>query len=344
MNHRLNFLIVIGVGLVLTSCSKHEATPSSKGRVELPVVKATVSPVVAENLPTQVEVTGAVRAVDRASIAPKVMGSISSFPVKLSQRVEKGELLVKIDAAEIGAKVSQAQTQLSQAKRDLLREQSLLEKDASTSEMVKNLKDRVDLSEAMVTEALAMLSYTEIRAPFAGSISRIYADEGSLASPGIPLLELEGNTGFEIEAAVPESLMVGQKIGARFQASLPPSASSFEVVVTEVSPGSDNQSRSVTVRYALPSEVEARVGQFARITLEAANRSKILVSGQAVSKLGQMERVFVAENGRASLRLVKTGAISGQLVEIVSGLDADERVVVEATQPLLDGQPLEVTR
>ena len=309
-----------------------------------PPVKASIAKVISEDSPTRVEISGVVRAADLASIAPKVMGNISAFPVNLGQRVEKGDLLAKIDAAEIAARVSQARTQLSQAQRDLKREQGLLAKEASTAEMVRNLEDRVSMMEAMLTEAQAMLTYTEIRAPFAGLVSRIYADEGSLASPGMPLLELEGNNGFEIEAGIPESLMSGLALGSRFKAHLPSKQSAFEVVVTEVSPGSDNQSRSVKVRFKVPAEVDVRAGQFARITVEGAKRSKILVPQTAVSKLGQMERVFVLEDDHAVLRLVKTGAMSDSLIEVVSGLDADEWVVAEAAQPLTDGQPLEVTQ
>lgn len=336
--------MILGTSLLLTACSKHEAEHPSKSRIELPRVEAMVALVVSEESPTQVEISGVVRATDRARIAPKVMGTLSAFPAHLGQAVEKGELLATIDAAEIGAKVSQAQTQLRQAQRDLKREQDLLAKEASTQEMVRNLEDRVSMMEAMVTEAQAMLAYTEIRAPFAGSVSQIYADEGSLAAPGVPLLELEGNTGFEIEAGIPESLVAGQTVGARFLAKLPSSKAAFEVMVTEVSPSFDDQSRSVKVRFAVPSNVDARAGQFARITVEGTKRSKILVPSTAISKWGQMERVFVVENGHAVLRLVKTGAMPGSLIEVVSGLDADETVVVDAPQGLMEGQPLEVIR
>jgi membrane fusion protein, multidrug efflux system len=344
MKYKLNLLLVSWVGLLLISCSKHEPQTTQENKIELPRVKASVTQVVVEKSPSQVELSGLVRAKDSASIAAKVMGTISSFPVNLGQKIKSGDLLAKIDAAEIGAKVSQAETQLRQAQRDLHREQGLLAKEASTAETVRNLEDRVSMMEAMVREANAMLAYTEIRAPFDGVISKVFTDEGSLAAPGVPLLNLEGNSGFEIEAGIPESLMAGQSVGSRFMAKLPPGDVPFEVTTVEIASGSNDQSRTVKVRFSIPLEVQARTGQFARIILEGAQRTKMMVPASAVSKLGQMESIFVANKEHAELRLVKTGARSDEFVEILTGLDSDEWVVVNSADPLKDGQPLEVAQ
>lgn len=331
-------------GLLLISCGKNELQQTGASKSELPRIKATVKQVVVEESPARVEISGVVRAKDRASIAAKVMGTISSFPVNLGQRVGKGDLLVRIEAAEIEAKITQADTQLRQAQRDLQREQSLLAREASTAETVRNLEDRVSLMEASVQEAKAMLAYTKIRAPFDGTISRIYSDEGSLAAPGVPLMEMEGDNGFEIEAGIPESLMAGQSLGSRFWAKLPTSNLTFEVTTVEISSGSDDQSRTVKVRFSIPSEVRARTGQFARMILEGAPRTRIMVPDAALSKRGQMESVIVVKDDRAELRLVKTGAGADGLVEVLSGLDAGEWIVVTSSTPLTDGQPLEVAR
>ncbi len=344
MNYISKLPIILGTGLLMVSCAKHETNHNSHRGEELPRIKASVIQVAEELSPNQVEISGVVRAKTRASIAPKVMGSISNFPIKLGQAVKKDDLLVEINAPEIREKVSQAQTQLRQAQRDLTREQSLFIKEASTAETVRNLEDRVSMMESMVTEAEAMLAYTEIRAPFDGSVSRIYADKGSLAAPGMPLLELDGNSGLEIEAGVPESLITGPIEGGQFQAFLPSINSTFEATAVEVSSASDDQSRSVKVRFSIPSHVRARPGQFARIQLEGSKRSKIMVPVAAISKLGQMERVFVAVEDQALLRLVKTGAREGQQVEVLTGLDTGEWIVVDSTEALTDGQPLEVTQ
>lgn len=341
MISRLKLITLPLTAFLLAACGSHETHPP-KEKVELPAVQAKLYQISSDETVAQVQITGVVRPADQAVIAPKVMGTIREFPVNLGQSVKKGQLLASIDAAEIDAKVTQAQTQLRQARRDLEREQRLLEKEASTEEGVRNLEDRVTLMEAMVKEAEVMLGYTQIKAPFEGTVSRVYADEGSLAAPGHPLLELEASGGFEIEANIPESLFTRPKEGTRFQASLPSSNTTFPVTVKEVSPSFDDQSRSIKVRFAVPGETEVLAGQFARISLPSAERTRILAPMKALSKLGQMERVFVNEAGHARLRLVRTGAQFEDFVEILSGLDAGETVVVDPAHPLADGQPLTI--
>lgn len=343
---KTGYRTIVGlVGLTfLAACSKHELERSGSVGESLPVVQAREALAVGQDLPVKVVVTGLVRSSDRASVAAKVMGTIRSLPIDLGQRVKAGQLLVEIEAAEISAKVLQAQAQLKQAARDLEREESLLAKGASTSEIVKNLTDRVSLMEAMVEEAEVMLGYTKIRAPFDGAVSRLFGDVGSLSAPGVPLLELQGEGGFEIEAGVPESVVGVLEIGSEYLVTLPASERRYAAKLKEVAAGFDASSRTVLARFSLPGDAPVRAGQFARLVLYGQSRPAILVPETAVSKLGQMERVFVHHNGAAVLRLVKTGARDGGMVEVLSGLDAGERVVVSAEGELVDGQRLSVVR
>ncbi|EDY84989.1 auxiliary transport protein, MFP family, putative [Verrucomicrobiia bacterium DG1235] len=335
-------VLALLAGIALSGCSRSDTGTETASRPALPAVEVKVEKAVGQELPALIHVTGVVRASERASIAPKVMGTISAFPVDLGQRVKSGDLLVKIEAAEISAKVLQAEAQLKQASRDLAREESLLEKGASTSEIVKNLADRVTIMTAMVDEARVMLGYTEIRAPFDGRVARKFSEVGSLSAPGMPLLELEGDGDFEIEAGVPESLIAGLEVGAAFPVQLPSSKGSFEATLKEVSSAFDSISRTVTARFAIPAAVEARAGQYARLTLSGEFRPAVLAPVESVSKYGQMERVFVVEGGIAKLRLVKTGAARDGNVEIVSGLTAGETVVLDPPVSLRDGQPLKL--
>src|SRR5664279_5515035 len=141
---------------LIAGCSRHEET-AANAAANLPLASVRLAIVHVENVPTFTEVTGTVRPVQRAMIAAKVMGAIEELPVALGQRVKAGDLLVKISAGEISAKVVQAQSQLNMARRDLERERDLLSKNASTAEMVKGLEDRFAMTQAMVGEAETML-------------------------------------------------------------------------------------------------------------------------------------------------------------------------------------------
>jgi RND family efflux transporter MFP subunit len=329
------------VALVVAGCSKPAATPDSAA-ADLPPVSASTATVAAELLPVITEVTGTIRPVQRAGLAAKVMGTIEELPVVLGQRVAAGAVLVRISAGEISARVVQARSQLNQAQRDLARERDLLGKGASTADLVRNLEDRVAMTEAMVREAETMLGYTTIRAPFAGTISRRPANAGDLAAPGMPLVELEGENEFQIEAGLPDSLVARLAPGTSLQAEVPVAGLSFPVTLAELSSAAEPTARTVAAKFAIPAGTAVRSGQFARLQVPGEQVRKLLVPAAAVSRHGQLERVFIIGAGnRAILRLVKAGAARGERVEILAGLDAGERVVLDAPADLREGRRVE---
>jgi hypothetical protein len=97
----------------------------------------------------------------------------------------------------------------------------------------------------------------------------------------------------------------------------------------------------MTAKLTVPVGTAVHAGQFVRVFLPGPQVATLFVPVNALTLFGQMERVFVVgENNRASLRLVKTGAVKGGRIEVVSGLEANERVVVAPVATLRDGQPV----
>jgi RND family efflux transporter MFP subunit len=324
-------------------CSKHasESAPVD-ANAGLPPVAVSVAALRAESLPALTEATGTVRPVQRALIAAKVMGAIEDLPVALGQRVRAGDLLVKISAGEISAKVLQAQSGLNQARRDLERERELLGKNASTADMVKGLEDRFAMTQAMVKEAEVMLGYTRVLAPFDGVVARKMSNAGDLAAPGMPLLEIEGVADFQVEAGIPDSLAAGLALGSTFQVEVTAAGASFEGKLMELSSSSEAYARTVLARLSVPASAAVRSGQFARIQIPGAARKALLAPAAAVSTLGQMERVFIVQDGVAVLRLVKTGSALGDRIEILSGLAEGDSAVLNPPVGLREGRRLEV--
>lgn len=333
--------VIASLLAVASGCARH--SPAEAAAPALPPAKVRVAVVHVENLATLTEVTGTVRPVQRAQVAAKVMGTIESLPVTLGQPVRAGDLLVKISAGEITARVAQAQAQLNVARRDLERERDLLTKSASTADMVRGLEDRFTMTQAMVREAEVMLGYATVRAPFDGVVARKFANAGDLAAPGQPLLEIEGVTDFQVEAAVPDSLATRLTTGAALPVEVSATGLRFTGTLAELSPAADANARSVLAKVSVPAGTVVRSGQFARVQIAGEPVRTLLAPATAVSTLGQMERIFVAgDANRAVLRLVKTGATRGDSVEILAGLDDRERVVIAPPAGLRDGQPLEV--
>lgn len=323
--------------LLLAACGKEQKPAGSVA--QLPVASIRVATATATETTRYQETPGTVVAVDRAKLAPKVMGAVESIPVALGQRVSKGDLLVKISAKEIEARLEQARAGSNQAARDLARESALLEKDASTRQVVNDLQDRDRQMRAMVAEAETMLGYTRIVAPFDGVVSRKLVNEGDLASPGNAVIEIDGGSRLRVEAGIAESLAslsIGSAIPVRSEGG------SIIGTLAELSPSSDPMSRTVMAKIDLPAGAALRPGEFVSVGVPAGSTSPILVPAAAVSRRGQIERVHVIRESRAMMRIVRTGARFGDSVEITAGLDAGEVVAAEGVDTLRDGQPVEV--
>lgn len=339
MKHRnAQFLAAASVVCVLSGCGKmHEPAtvpplPTASVRAQIVESKSRVA--------TE-EVVGTVRAKLRSVIEAKVSGKIEQLLVVPGQQVKAGELLATIDAREVQARYDQAVALRQQAEADLKRLASLFEQKILSQAEYDNAQARARVAVATVTEAETMLSYTKVAAPFAGVITRKHADVGDLATPGKPLLEMEDSTALRLEADVPEAVVGKLKLNDRLPVRISALEKELEGVVSEIAPAADPNSRTFLVKLDLPATAGLRAGQFGRVAMPVGETSALRVPASALIQRGQMEFVFVVVDGKAQMRIVKTGKRIGNEVELVSGVSAGEKIVVDGAGSLVDGQPVE---
>ncbi len=317
--------------------------PVEKSAVSsLPPVEVHIETLTQSVMPVQIELAGTLQAVEHATISARVAGQVVKLPVQIGSKVKKGDLLVKISAAEINARLQQAETQLAQAQRNLARETKLLQVNASTRVKVKTLKELVLTNEAVLREAQTILGYTEIKAPFAATVTDKLVEVGDLALSGAALLKLENGTALEVVIQVPEAQSHFINLASRLPLTVPAAGLTLEAQVREISPTVDPASRTTQVKLMLPAAPELRSGQFARVALVDSSVKSLMINSKALRQNGQMQQVFVTDQGVARMRLVRIGAEFDGRIEILSGLQAGDQVVIDPIEQLHDGQPLKV--
>lgn len=339
LKHLGSILIIMALTVFLPSCDK-DGVKSEKSSQALAAAKVSVDTVTKRIAGSQVEVVGTVQAVQRAEISSKITGNIITLKVNLGSRVKQGDLLVELSAGEISAQVQQAKAQLEQTKRNLAREESLLKKNATTPQTVKSLQDSNRIAAAAYREALTRLDYSRITAPFSGIITNKLGNVGDLATPGKPLLYIEEENNLQVLADIPEVMILRIKKDDRLSVFIPSVDLTIEGVVAEVSPIADPSSRSAPIKLHIAPDPRLRSGQFARVTLAMDQVETLTVPALAVIPFGQMELVFIADNNKAKLRLVRSGNRSDGYIEILSGLSEGETVITQGNRNLLDGQPV----
>ena len=333
------FLCLIGV--VLAGCHRpHDDSP----RTVPPLREATVRVQTVERQRRWAteEVVGTVQPKLRAVLEAKVQARIEEMLVVPGQSVKAGELLVRLDDREIRARYEQARALYEQAERDFRRREKLFQEQTISRAEFDAAEAQLRVAAATLREAETLLGHTRITAPFDGVITAKHADVGDLAVPGRPLLEIEDPRALRLEADLPEALLDRVQLGQKLTVRIPAAQLTVEGVVSEITPVADPRTRTFPVKVDLPARPGLRSGQFGRLLVPVAEVEAIRVPARAIHIRGQMELAYVVQDGRAVLRLVKTGKRLGDEVEVVSGLASGEMLIVESDRPLRDGQPVKI--
>jgi RND family efflux transporter MFP subunit len=331
------FSITLIAAALSTGCSKQEA---SSAHESLPRVTVRVAVVEQNARPSSEEVVGTVRAKLRAAIEAKVSGRVEALLVAPGQTVKAGELIAQLDAREIQAKLDQALAMREQATKDLARARDLLDKKITTQAEFDSVQARERVAVGSVKETETMLGYTKLVAPFNGIVTRKLADVGDLATPGKPIIEMEDPSALRFEADVPEALIGNLKLGVKLPVRVGAVPTPIEGVVVELAPVADAASRTFLVKLDLPPTEAARSGQFGRVWVATGESQTIRVPAGAIVARGQMETVFVAAKDHAQLRIVRTGKRTDGEVELLSGINPGESIIIEGAEQLRDGQPI----
>ena len=204
------------------------------------------------------------------------------------------------------------------------------------------LDPRLARAEQELRSATIMREYARIAAPFSGIVTAKSVEPGNLATPGSPLLTIEQDGVYRLEASVDESRLPSARVGAAVEVALEGVERRLNARVSEVVPAVDAASRSSIVKIGLPAIPQLRSGMFGRAFFPLGSRTVVVVPATALVERGQLQSVFVVEEGTARTRLVTTGRRAKDIVEVLSGVNAGEKIVTPIPVGLQDGARLEV--
>jgi len=307
---------------------------------------------------------GTIVAEERAEISTRTMGYVSYVGVKEGDYVKKGQLLIKIDPRDTKARIEAARQQLLQAKQNYNmalanygavkktyeRYKKLLEAQAVTQHEFDMIEAKFRAAEAQLKAAESgvkmaqenlkalstNLSYTEVKAPFSGYVVSKMVDLGDTASPGQPLLVLE-KPPYKVEVNLPERLYSKVRKGDELRVYIETLRRYVKAKIVEKEPAVNPVSRTFKVK-ALIKDKDVRSGFFAKIFIEEPTERTLLVPASAIYKRWDFTGVWVVKpDNTLELRFVRLGRRIGDKVEVLSGLEGNERIVVEGLERTCEG-------
>lgn len=280
-------------------------------------------------------------------VAPKqrLDGAETAYEVAKAQFESVKE---QADLVEEGARkqeIRTAEEQVRQAEEALRMAKAAAAQNAMSLRNAQVAASQASQARAAVDFARTQLGYASITSPIKGVVAARMVDPGDTVSPGVPVISVEDDSLYRIEAAVPAASVGSLSIGHTVRYTLGSDARSGEGVVSVISPSGDPATRKFLVKVDLPRGAQARSGEFGRIHIPVSRARAILIPRQAVREEGGLTSVFVVgKNAKASMRPVKLGRRLEDKVEVVSGLSPGDRIVVRSTGVLADGARVRVGR
>ncbi|HXQ71475.1 MAG TPA: efflux RND transporter periplasmic adaptor subunit [Pyrinomonadaceae bacterium] len=402
-------LVLIIAGIFVSSCGGSKANSRKEettAEANTPaVVEVTTAAAIKRDLPRFFEATGSLAGDQQTDVAPQTSGKVAAIGVEIGSPVRRGQMLVKLDDAELNLRVEQAATQVEQAKaavrqaeekiglkpgqafdpnrvsevaaakvaldlaqKNLVRAEKLIESgDVSRSfyddqrarrDQLKEQYDvalaqarqnyagvdvaRTNVANAQSQLALARknLSYALIVSPIDGFVSERTADLGEYVSPQQKVATVVRTNPLRIRIDIPEQAIPQVKAGQ--SVSVTTSAwpdKNFAGRIARIAPNVSAESRTLTVEAEVDNSGGAlKPGQFATVRiLQERAEPAVLVPARAIVSEAGVSRLFVIKDGHAEQRVVQTGQTEGDLIEVKSGVAADEQVATSGLERLSDG-------
>ncbi len=298
-----------------------------------------------------------VEAAEVAQLAFRVGGEIIEFPVRPGSRVEQGQLIARLDPTDYQLVVNQAQAQYDLAEAQFTRTENLVAKEVISPQQFDEVRASRDISKANLETARANLRYTELRAPFAGTIAHVFVEKHETVQPQRPIATLQLDNAIDVSIRVPENLFSQVQRQTDYQPDVIfPAAPGerFKATLKEWDAMADPASNTFKVVFTLPTPpaVNLLPGMSATVLVDthavmAVQADTLLVPPSAVfSPTGQPADdgfyvwVYQADGGTVTRRAVTVGDVGSAGIEIVEGLAIGDQIVVAGVHQLSEGQPV----
>ncbi len=358
MKKTIYTIALASLGLFATSCGSDDKKQAVNEDPVVPVQVETPSGTGDRFLTA----SGQIEAVNSATLSTRMMGFIDDIHVNVGDKVNKGQLLVSINNSDLQAKraqvnagITEAEAAFNNAQKDYQRFKALFEEQSASQKEMDDQTARFEMAQArleaakqMRNEVNSQFAYVNIRAPFSGVITNKFAEEGTMANPGQPLLAVEAPGNFEVTARVAESNISRIETGTKVDVIVKSVEQTVPGTVAEVSTSASNTGGQYLVKVALEdTEADLKSGMYATVRFPVEKQESaaeaVMIPTEAIVTRGDLKGVYtVSQQNTAMLRWLRLGRTYGDRVEVLSGLNPDEAYIVSADGKLFNGAKVSV--
>jgi len=330
----------IGVAVVAFAAACDRRTPEATSQLATPQPSAGATYIVHDTtIDAAFDAAGVAAPIQQATLSTKLMGTVTDVLVSEGDRVTAGQVLVRIDARDLSAKSAQVAASVTEAEAIRLdataqanRIRALYADSAATRAQLDaaetglaRAESGLKAAQAAASELGAVSSYSIVRAPFAGIVTKRFADPGAFAVPGAPLVTMQDVSTLRISASTTPDIARGVHRGQTLTALV--ERTPVRVTIEGVVPATAGS--LYTINALVPNPNAALLaGSRANLTLPTGQRRVLVVPAVGLVREGDLTGVTLRTAQGDDRRWVRLGAALGDVVEVTAGLQTGDRVVV----------------
>jgi len=323
MNY-LKILIIVLASAFLFSCKGGSKDKNAKK--DTPPVSVDVIIAGEENFPTSIEVNGTVLSQEMVELHPEISGRITYLNIPDGAKVSEGTILAKINDADLQAQLEQQKVQLDLANKTEQRLKKLLAVNGVDQSTYDAALSQVNLYEANIKVLNADIDKTVIKAPFTGRLGLRQVSLGAYVSPSTLIGTLQQTDKIKIDFTVPATYESLVSVGSVVSIESTDNTEKLSAVITAIEPKISTTTRNLKVRAKLDSGVISP-GAFVKVSI-IQNGKGIVAPTNAIIPDALSNQVVLIKNGKAVFTNVVTGVRTADLVELISGVNAGDTIVV----------------
>jgi len=321
---------------------KGNKAPESEALVSVLTIKDTV-------FNHYLEIQGNVNTKENILVQPEFGGTLTALNVKAGQRVSKGQILGKVDDAGMSQQLASIENQYALAKTTFERQKNLWDKKIGSEIQFLQAQAQMISAQKSVAQMRAQVAKTVIRAPFSGTIDEVFVERGQVVAPSPQgLMRIVNLSNMYVSTTVPETYIGKLKVGTVVDVFLTSLGKTYKGKVRQVANFINPSNRSFGIEVSVPNPDNLlRPNQVAKLKIiDYTVNNAIIVPTNVVQEDGEHNKfVFIATNvsgkkGVAKKVLIKVGKSSDNVTEILSGLSANDVIVIEGANNIADGMKL----
>lgn len=317
--------------------------PGGPGGGEMPPMPVDADSARRQSVTDAVRATGRIEAISAIELRPDEQGRVTALLFQEGQYVAKGAPLLRIDDAMLRAQANKARAERDLARQQLARVERLREQNAAPPADLEKAQAAARAAEATLGVLELQIARSTVRAPFAGVVGQRFVSVGDYVTPQTRLLSLTTIDPQRAVIEVPERHAVRLRRGQTIDFSVAAEPGRlFRAEVDFIDPLVQDANRTILVKGRTPNPDRVlRPGMFIEARLATAVRAgAVVVPEDAIQPLRTANVVWAVKDGKASRREVSLGARSSGSVEVLSGVEAGELVVVGGLERMAEGMPL----